>query len=502
MKSKNKNVINQSIPNEFSSTYINYSVEHNPNIHYNYNPAEITAMREEKIREDQENKKRKQISDCINKCKKNIIKYNQEKQNETDKINESISSVQRGKEYNENLRKQMKLKAEKKKNKNIKNKNENNVKNYEEEMIPTFSFKEQHNEDLDEFNNNMNYNINVNDNVNDENLQVKDLSQNIASQIQGNSNNSSPFITRTLVSNFYFKNSNNFENNNANNIGNNYRINPTNLINNNLYNNDNTNFHQNNLQYSGNNINTKVNKNKDIDIQQQINNNISVIQKFRQTGSLINPSDSKMNQEQFNPNYNYKEEEINNNNYIIDKNIPHPQPFITMGKMPPRNNGINSFNQNNIQQQDFNINDISSIKSGVNYSTHLNTNTSNYNSMNDSNIHYNNNNNKKNKTIGYNSPYEMNELQQKRYKKALRKLVIDRLNTKKIDIPSICSCGQLQRKIDSLLHDNKLITQDDLMNVDCANNCIYYQKPGSYHRALTDIIQSIRTLQLENGIRK
>ena len=54
----------------------------------------------------------------------------------------------------------------------------------------------------------------------------------------------------------------------------------------------------------------------------------------------------------------------------------------------------------------------------------------------------------------------------------------------------------------SLLNENKLITQDDLINVDCANNCIYYQKPGSYHRALTDIIQSIRTLQLENGIRK
>ena len=497
MKSKNKNVINQSIPNEFSSKYIEYKVEHNPNIHYNYNPAEITAMREERIREDQENKKRQQISDCINKCKKNIIKYNQEKQNETDKINESVSSVQRGKEYNENLRRQMKLKAEKRKNKNIKNKNESNAKNYEEEVIPTFSFKEKQNEELDgniynDFNNNLNYNINDNDN-----LQVKDLSQNITSQIQGNSSNSSPFITRTLASNFYLKNSNNFNDNN-----NDGRINPNNLLNNNIYNN-NINYQQNNMQYLPNN----TNKNNNVNIQQQINNNISLIQKFRQTGSLMNTVDNKMANDQFNPNYNYMEENnnYNNNNYNIDKNVPHPQPFITPGSMPSRNNGINSFNQdqNIVQQQDFNINDISSIKSGFNYSTHLNTNTSNYNSMNDSNMHNNNiNNNKKNKTIGYNSPYEMNELQQKRYKKALRKLVIDRFNSKKIDIPSICSCGQLQRKIDSLLNENKLITQDDLMNVDCANNCIYYQKPGSYHRALTDIIQSIRTLQLENGIRK
>ena len=125
MKSKNKSIINQSIPDEFSSTYINYKVEHNPNIHYNYNPAEITAMREEKIREAQENKKRQQISECMSKCKQNIIKYNQEKQNETNKINESVSSIQRGKEYNENLRKQMKMKAEKKKKDKLNNKGNN-----------------------------------------------------------------------------------------------------------------------------------------------------------------------------------------------------------------------------------------------------------------------------------------------------------------------------------------------------------------------------------------
>ena len=189
---------------------------------------------------------------------------------------------------------------------------------------------------------------------------------------------------------------------------------------------------------------------------------------------------------------------------------PQPEPMLIAGKVIQKNNNnINSSqNQNrNLQFQDMNLNDISSIKSGANYSTHMHNN-SNYsnNIINESTTQskYQGNNRSKNKNNGntYKSPYEMNELQQKRYKKALRKLVIDRLNNKKIDIPSICSCGQLQRKIDSLLNENKLITQDDLINVDCANNCIYYHKPGSYHRALTDIIQSIRTLQLENGIRK
>ena len=456
MKNKTKPIINQSIPNEFSSTLIKYKVEHNPNIHYNYNLAEITAMREERIRENKETQKRQQISECINKCKQNIVKYNQEKQNETNKINESISSVQRGKEYNEYLRKQMKMKAEKKKNKE----KEIEIKNYEEEMLPTFSFKEQQ-EDNDENGNmrnefdNNNYNnlFESNENANNSG-NVVDVSKNILEQIQENKEPTNSHYN----SNYYEMNYNQ------------------------------NNYMSPNTQQKNHNL-----ENKDKNIQQQINNNIQMIQKFRKTGALYN---------------NIENEMMNENNYINndDQNIPQPEPLIQAGKTQNKNDNNFFHTQNYPQQQDININDISSIKSGVNFSTniHLNTNNSNY-FINENIVQpskYPENYRNKNKINKYRDPYEMNELQQKRYKKALRKLVIDRFNSKKIDIPSICSCGQLQRKIDSLLNENKLITQNDLMNVDCANNCIYYQKPGSYHRALTDIIQSIRTLQLENGIRK
>ena len=447
MHNKGKAIINQSIPNEFSSTLIKYKVEHNPNIHYNYNLAEITAMREERIRENKEGQRRQQISDCIKNCKQNIAKHNQENQS---KINESISSVQRGKEYNENLRKQMKLKAEMKKRNKEKEK-EINIKNYEEEMIPTFSFKEQQDE-LDENGNNMykefyqNNNFSNSNENNNENNNVIDVSKNILSQMQENS----------VISNSHF----------INNSGMNF--NPNNIIRNNL-------------------------ENKDTNIQKKINNNIEMIQKFRKTGALFNNPENDMINE-------------NNSNNNDEQNIPQPEPLLIKGNAPIKNDNNYYRTQNINPQQDFNINDISSIKSGVNFSTNtrMNTNNSNY-FINETNIqpskYPENFRNKKNMNK-YRDPHEMNELQQKRYKKALRKLVIDRFNSKKIDIPSICSCGQLQRKIDSLLNENKLITQNDLMNVDCANNCIYYQKPGSYHRALTDIIQSIRTLQLENGIRK
>ena len=460
MKNKGKVIINQSIPNEFSSTLIKYKVEHNPNIHYNYNLAEITAMREERIRENKENQKRQQISECIKNCKQNIIKYNQEKQNESNKINESISSVQRGKEYNENLRKQMKMKAEIKKQNKEK---EIDMKNYGEENIPTFSFKEQQ-EEVDENGNNMYQEFyNNNDNnfnnpkVNEnENNNIVDVSKNIIEQMQENSHNSGINFINTNGMNF---NSHNF---------------------------------MKNIPSKNQKIDFEI---KDKNIQQQINSNIEMIQKFRKTGVIFN------NQEN-----DFKNENKINNINSDDQNIPQPEPFLKKGETPYKNDNNYFRTQNMSSQQDLNINDISSIKSGVNFSTnlHMNTNNSNY-FINETNIQpskYPDNFRNKKNLNKYNDPYEMNELQQKRYKKALRKLVLDRFNSKKIDIPSICSCGQLQRKIDSLLNENKLITQNDLMNVDCANNCIYYQKPGSYHRALTDIIQSIRALQLENGIRK
>ena len=454
MHNKGKAIINQSIPNEFSSTLIKYKVEHNPNIHYNYNLAEITAMREERIRENKETQKRQQISDCIKNCKQNIAKYNQENQS---KINESISSVQRGKEYNENLRKQMKLKAEMKKRNKEKEK-EIDIKNYGDEIIPTFSFKEQ-TEELDENGNVMykefyqNNNFSNSNENNKENNNVIDVSKNILSQMQENSE-----ITNSHM---------------INNSGMNFNAN---IIGNNISNNKNKNL-----------------ENKDMNIQKKINNNIEMIQKFRKTGAIFNNQENDI----------MNENNLDNND---EQNLPQPEPLLIKGNAPIKN--ANNFfrTQNIMSQQDLNINDISSIKSGVNFSTnlHMNTNNSNY-FINETNIqpskYPENYRNKKNMNK-YKDPYEMNELQQKRYKKALRKLVIDRFNSKKIDIPSICSCGQLQRKIDSLINENKLITQNDLMNVDCANNCIYYQKPGSYHRALTDIIQSIRTLQLENGIRK
>ena len=59
--------------------------------------------------------------------------------------------------------------------------------------------------------------------------------------------------------------------------------------------------------------------------------------------------------------------------------------------------------------------------------------------------------------------------------KALKNLMIEKFKEKSIVIPNICSCGQLQKQLDTLLED-KNVSVYSIVNIECANNCIYYKK--------------------------
>lgn len=84
-----------------------------------------------------------------------------------------------------------------------------------------------------------------------------------------------------------------------------------------------------------------------------------------------------------------------------------------------------------------------------------------------------------------------------RYTKALRNIMIEKFKEKSIIIPNICSCGQLQKKLDTLL-ENKNISVHSNVNVECANNCIYYNNTNDYHKAISDIIQSVKNLKFDS----
>jgi len=89
------------------------------------------------------------------------------------------------------------------------------------------------------------------------------------------------------------------------------------------------------------------------------------------------------------------------------------------------------------------------------------------------------------------------ELEKRRYIKALRNIMIEKFKEKNIVIPNICSCGQLQRKLDKIL-ESKNVSVFSVVNSECANNCPYYGKTQEYHKALSDIIHSVKNIKFEN----
>ena len=198
------NQIQQNIADEFSPSLINYKIEHHEQEEMSqYNPAEVVAMREERRRYEDEMKKQEQYDKNLQKYKENIKKYNLKQQNlhseqiETEQT--KLNKIQRSKEYNETLRKNMKIKNSKKEKNNNNSKvnlnqaqNHNNKDNHESnivnsevhqytenhppsEMCDTFSFKNT---------------VPNNDNSDDQNETTKDISDKILFQITEHSKTS------------------------------------------------------------------------------------------------------------------------------------------------------------------------------------------------------------------------------------------------------------------------------------------------------------------------
>lgn len=61
-------------------------------------------------------------------------------------------------------------------------------------------------------------------------------------------------------------------------------------------------------------------------------------------------------------------------------------------------------------------------------------------------------------------------------------------------IPNICSCGKMQKKLDCYLINHSTSIYN-MMNNDCANNCIYYNNNEDYKKAICDIMKSIKSLK-------
>jgi hypothetical protein len=438
--------ITQNIPDEISKNLIYYTVEHHDEDNkqqYSFNPAEITAMREEQIRQEELMRKQEYLGKNMQKYKENIRKYQMkkeiEKQQQEQEPKEKLDKIQRAKDYNLSLRK------------NFKNKNvvhNTTTKKQTKDNMNSYTQQPTNNKNIPRYTNKM---IVSNSNIN---------GNGVATSLDGIHGQSE------ILDTFSFKNVNTNQNVNQNENDIYYENEPMNE--NEFYTKDlreniliqipeGNAIQQNQMFNINNNTDNQTNPEQ---LQNKIAQNLQAIKNFRKSGGFFAVT----------------------SNQPTDKQIPTPTPSVYS----------NSINSNNYEQNLNTQSKLSQINEEPLYINNIPV--VGYQNQNDKQIYSKQNNSTSNNIINNNNN---NELQQRRYKKALKKLMIEQLKNKSINIPSICSCGQLQRKIDSLLHEGKSITSNDLMNVDCANNCIYYQKPGEYHRALTDIIQSIRTLKID-----
>ena len=89
------------------------------------------------------------------------------------------------------------------------------------------------------------------------------------------------------------------------------------------------------------------------------------------------------------------------------------------------------------------------------------------------------------------------EFERKRFIKALKHILTERLGAHDIYIQNICSCGNLQRQLTALVEQGNL-TVYALTDVECANNCEFYKNKKAYLKNINDVLKSIKDISYEN----
>jgi hypothetical protein len=89
------------------------------------------------------------------------------------------------------------------------------------------------------------------------------------------------------------------------------------------------------------------------------------------------------------------------------------------------------------------------------------------------------------------------EFERKRFIKALKHIITERLGAHDIYIQNICSCGNLQRQLTALVEQGNL-TVYALTDVECANNCEFYKNKKAYLKNINDVLKSIKDISYEN----
>jgi hypothetical protein len=103
--------------------------------------------------------------------------------------------------------------------------------------------------------------------------------------------------------------------------------------------------------------------------------------------------------------------------------------------------------------------------------------------------------NKENKNKKFSSEYE-----RRRFIKALKNVINERLGQQNIEMQNICNCGNLSKKLDTLIENGNFII--NLTDLDCNNNCIVYKNHKEYLQKINEVLKSVKELASNNKIQK
>ena len=103
----------------------------------------------------------------------------------------------------------------------------------------------------------------------------------------------------------------------------------------------------------------------------------------------------------------------------------------------------------------------------------------------------------KNKKKAVKNKKFVSEYEKRRFIKALKNIITERLGEHNIYIQNICSCGNLQKKLSALVENGNL-TVYALTDVECANNCVFYKNKKAYLKSINDVLKSIKDIAYEN----
>jgi hypothetical protein len=103
--------------------------------------------------------------------------------------------------------------------------------------------------------------------------------------------------------------------------------------------------------------------------------------------------------------------------------------------------------------------------------------------------------NKENKNKKFSSEYE-----RRRFIKALKNVINERLGQQNIEMQNICNCGNLSKKLDTLIENGNFII--NLTDLDCKNNCIVYKNHKEYLQKINEVLKLVKELASNNKIQK